>query len=78
MREKPTFRESEKLYETDCECPITLDNNAQELCEYFLAEIDEAKFFAILSKYDDYLADIERKQGYPLDNQQITDVPLPS
>jgi predicted HAD superfamily phosphohydrolase len=46
----------------DCEGPLTLNDNAFELCREFIPEGD--KFFARVSKYDDYLADIENKTGY--------------
>ena len=51
-----------RQYNTDCEGPISLNDNAQELAEFFLP--DGAEFFAKLSKYDDFLADIEKKPGY--------------
>jgi len=46
----------------DCEGPLTLNDNAFELCREFIPDGD--KFFARVSKYDDYLADIENKTGY--------------
>ncbi|WP_022854192.1 hypothetical protein [Thermodesulfatator atlanticus] len=46
----------------DCEGPLTLNDNAFELCQKFIPHGD--KFFAIISKYDDYLADIEKRPGY--------------
>ncbi len=46
----------------DCEGPLTLNDNAFELCEAFIPQGD--KFFALVSKYDDYLADVERRPGY--------------
>jgi len=51
-----------RQYNTDCEGPISLNDNAQELAEFFIP--DGAEFFAKLSKYDDFLADIEKKPGY--------------
>ena len=46
----------------DCEGPLTLNDNAFELCETFIP--NGGKFFALVSKYDDYLADIEKRPGY--------------
>lgn len=46
----------------DCEGPITKNDNAFELCKAFVLNGD--KFFSLISKYDDFLADIEKKPGY--------------
>lgn len=46
----------------DCEGPITKNDNAFELCQAFIPSGD--KFFSLVSKYDDFLADIEKKPGY--------------
>jgi len=46
----------------DCEGPITQNDNAFELCGHFIP--DGEKFFAIISKYDDFLADVEKRPGY--------------
>ncbi|AEH45425.1 hypothetical protein Thein_1564 [Thermodesulfatator indicus DSM 15286] len=46
----------------DCEGPLTLNDNAFELCEAFIPNGD--KFFALISKYDDFLADVEKRSGY--------------
>ena len=46
----------------DCEGPITQNDNAYELCEAFIP--DGGSFFAVVSKYDDFLADVERRQDY--------------
>jgi energy-converting hydrogenase A subunit R len=50
------------LYLTDCEGPISKNDNAFELAQQFIP--DGGTFFAKLSKYDDFLADIEKKPGY--------------
>ena len=50
------------LYLTDCEGPVSKNDNAFELAEHFIPE--GGAFFAKVSRYDDYLADIERKPGY--------------
>ena len=51
-----------RIYVTDCEGPLTRNDNAQEIAERFIP--DGAEFFARLSKYDDFLADVVRKPGY--------------
>lgn len=50
------------LFVTDCEGPLTRNDNAAELCAAFIP--DGGAFFARLSRYDDYLADVLRKPGY--------------
>jgi energy-converting hydrogenase A subunit R len=49
-------------FNTDCEGPISKNDNAMELSEFFIP--GGHHFFSIVSKYDDYLADIERRSGY--------------
>ena len=56
----------EKSFITDCEGPLTLNDNAFELCAHFIENGDE--LFKILSLYDDYLADIVKKEGYKAGN----------
>ena len=56
----------EKSFITDCEGPLTLNDNAFEMCAYFIEDGDE--LFKILSLYDDYLADIVKKENYKVGN----------
>jgi energy-converting hydrogenase A subunit R len=49
-------------FDTDCEGPISKNDNAMELSEFYIP--GGRHFFAIVSKYDDYLADIEKRPGY--------------
>ena len=51
-----------RQFNTDCEGPISKNDNAFELAQEFIPRGGE--FFAKLSKYDDFLADIVRKPGY--------------
>ncbi len=51
-----------RIYVTDCEGPLTKNDNAQEIAERFIPE--GAELFARLSRYDDFLADVRRKPGY--------------
>lgn len=56
----------EKSFITDCEGPLTLNDNAFELAAHFLEDGDE--LFKILSLYDDYLADVVQKENYKAGN----------
>ena len=51
-----------KIFVTDCEGPISKNDNAFELTSSFVPKGD--RFFALVSKYDDVLADIVKKPGY--------------
>jgi energy-converting hydrogenase A subunit R len=51
-----------RLFVTDCEGPISKNDNAQELAAHFIPQGKD--FFAIVSKYDDFLADVVEKPGY--------------
>lgn len=50
------------IFVTDCEGPISKNDNAMELAAHFVPEGEE--FFSLLSKYDDYLAYVEERPGY--------------
>ncbi len=47
---------------TDCEGPVSKNDNAFELSGLFIP--DGGAFFKLISKYDDFLADIAKKPGY--------------
>ncbi len=51
-----------RIFVTDCEGPITKNDNAMELAAYFIPQ--GVGLFALLSKYDDYLAYVEKRPGY--------------
>ncbi|MCX6363348.1 MAG: hypothetical protein NTW58_04120, partial [Actinobacteria bacterium] len=51
-----------RIYVTDCEGPLTKNDNAQEVAARFIP--DGAELFARLSRYDDFLADVVRRPGY--------------
>lgn len=51
-----------RLFITDCEGPISKNDNAYELTEFFVPRGDA--FFALISKYDDVQADIAKRLGY--------------
>ena len=51
-----------RIYVTDCEGPLTVNDNAQEVAERFIP--GGADLFARLSRYDDILADVLHRPGY--------------
>ncbi|UCC66243.1 MAG: hypothetical protein JSW32_04970 [Deltaproteobacteria bacterium] len=51
-----------RIFITDCEGPISKNDNAMELAAHFVPQGEE--FFSLLSKYDDYLAYVEKRSGY--------------
>jgi energy-converting hydrogenase A subunit R len=51
-----------RIFVTDCEGPISKNDNAMELTAHFIPQGD--RMFALLSKYDDYLAYVEKRPGY--------------
>lgn len=51
-----------KFYVTDCEGPISTNDNAFELSGYYIEEGE--KFFQIISRYDDILVDVVKRPGY--------------
>lgn len=55
-------KERGRLFITDCEGPISRNDNAYELTEHFIPDGD--RFFALISKYDDVQADVVKRRGY--------------
>jgi len=55
-------RKARRIFISDCEGPITKNDNAAELAEAFIPKGD--LFFRKISLYDDYLAEVMRKPGY--------------
>ena len=51
-----------RIFVTDCEGPISKNDNAFELTSSLVPDGDS--FFALVSKYDDVLADVVKKPGY--------------
>lgn len=49
-------------FTTDLEGPLTLNDNAFEVAAHFLQ--DGARFFTIISRYDDLLADVLKRKNY--------------
>ena len=56
----------EKSFITDCEGPLTLNDNAYEIADRIIE--DGGELFKILSLYDDYLVDIVKKENYKAGN----------
>jgi energy-converting hydrogenase A subunit R len=55
-------RNPKRIFVSDCEGPITKNDNAAELAEAFIPK--GGRFFRKISLYDDYLAEVARKPGY--------------
>jgi len=53
---------SEKIFISDCEGPISKNDNAFELAGSFIPE--GTRLFTLISRYDDVLADIVKRKGY--------------
>ena len=51
-----------RVFISDCEGPISKNDNAYEITASFVPNGD--KLFTLISKYDDVLADVLKKQGY--------------
>jgi energy-converting hydrogenase A subunit R len=50
------------VFISDCEGPISKNDNAFEITEHFVPNGD--RLFTLISKYDDVLADVTRRSGY--------------
>ncbi|MGB9842318.1 MAG: hypothetical protein ACPLKZ_06300, partial [Candidatus Bathyarchaeales archaeon] len=50
------------VFISDCEGPISKNDNAYEITAHFVPNGD--KLFALISKYDDVLADVFKRSGY--------------
>jgi energy-converting hydrogenase A subunit R len=53
---------NQRIFISDCEGPISKNDNAFELTSHFVPNGD--RFFALISKYDDVLADVVKRLGY--------------
>lgn len=60
---KPVTNSRERrVFISDCEGPISKNDNAFELSCHFIPKGD--RLFSLVSKYDDVLADVVKKKGY--------------
>jgi energy-converting hydrogenase A subunit R len=57
-----TAQRPRKIFVSDCEGPISKNDNAYQLTCHFIPNGD--KFFSLISRYDDLLADVLKKKGY--------------
>jgi len=62
MSSAATNMDSEKIFISDCEGPISKNDNAFELASHFVP--DGSRLFTLISRYDDVLADIVKREGY--------------
>jgi energy-converting hydrogenase A subunit R len=53
---------TQRIFISDCEGPISKNDNAFELTSQYVPEGDS--FFTVISKYDDVLADVVKRRGY--------------
>lgn len=53
---------SEKIFISDCEGPISKNDNAFELACHFIPK--GSRLFTLISRYDDILADVVKRRGY--------------
>src|SRR3990170_5504815 len=51
-----------RIFVSDCEGPISKNDNAFELTSHYVPE--GSSFFALVSTYDDVLADVVKRPGY--------------
>jgi energy-converting hydrogenase A subunit R len=55
-------RQQQRIFVTDCEGPISKNDNAYELASSYIPEGN--KLYALISKYDDVLAEVFKREGY--------------
>jgi energy-converting hydrogenase A subunit R len=61
-----TARRPKRIFVTDCEGPVSKNDNAYELTSHFIPNGD--KFFFVVSRYDDAWADVIKKRDYKAGN----------
>ncbi len=62
MNSATRLEESRKVFVSDCEGPISKNDNAFELASQFIPSGD--RLFTQISRYDDILADIIKREDY--------------
>lgn len=55
-------KDEKRAFITDCEGPVSKNDNAFELASHFIP--DGQKFFTQISRYDDVLADVVKREGH--------------
>jgi len=53
---------AQRVFVSDCEGPISKNDNAFELASHYIP--DGSRFFTVVSRYDDVLADVVKRPGY--------------
>jgi len=53
---------TQRIFVSDCEGPISKNDNAFELTSHYVPE--GSRFFTLISRYDDVLADVVKRPGY--------------
>jgi len=53
---------AQRVFVSDCEGPISKNDNAFELASHYIP--DGSRFFTVISRYDDVLADVVKRPGY--------------
>jgi len=53
---------TQRVFVSDCEGPISKNDNAFELTSHYIP--DGSRFFTVISRYDDVLADVVKRKGY--------------
>lgn len=51
-----------RVFASDCEGPITKNDNAYEITAYYIP--NGGKLFTVISRYDDIIADLVKREGY--------------
>ena len=62
MSARKAPEKSKRIFISDCEGPISKNDNAFELTSHFVP--DGARLFTLISRYDDVQADIVKRKGY--------------
>jgi len=62
MSSAPKSSERPRVFISDCEGPISKNDNAYELVSHFIPEGE--LLFTLISRYDDVLADVVKREGY--------------
>jgi len=62
MSSRTTPSEHKRIFISDCEGPISKNDNAFELASKFIPQGE--RLFTLISRYDDVLADVVKREGY--------------
>src|SRR3989304_1119764 len=62
MSSKPIAGHSQKFFVSDCEGPISKNDNAFELASQFIPK--GSRLFTLISRYGDVLTEVVKREGY--------------